>query len=941
MVSDPPRSIWLRLGAVLRRRKLDRDLDEELSFHIAMREQKLRESGLSADEARQAARRRFGNVTLAKEETRDLWLFRWLESLWFDLRYAARSLRKSPVLALVVVISLALGIGANTAIFGIVDAVILKLLPVRNPRELVLLAWGVPGKMPHQYVEDIEGDGWSHEGANFGSTTFAPATLEQLRQRQVFAAVAAYSRNEDQANLAFGGRAESVEVQAVSGDFFHALGVVPMGGRAILPSDDRPDAPAVAMASYKFWQEKLGGDSSAIGRTVTINGEPATLIGVLPPDFFGVIPGRVPQIWSTLSQHVAEYRRINKFDLLQPKIFWLGIVARLKPSVTPAQATAQAELVFRQSIIPPGQPVDSDAPRLTLRPAERGFQGLREEFSTSLLLLMGMVGLVLLIACANVAGLLLARATSRRREIATRLSLGASRLRIVRQLLTESLTLAILGGAAGLLVARWATAALAALLSNHQDVIVVPKHPDWRMVGFAAAVSLLGGIGFGLAPAFSATRVSLFPALKHVPGVTATQQRRFLSGKVLVGAQVGLALLLLISAGLLLRSLRRLETTNLGFNREGLIFFKIEPGNNGYKDQSLISYYEELQRRLQQVPGVEGVGISQIPEIGDGWSQGRAYFEGFTPPRTTVRMFRHWVGPGYFQAMGIPVLLGRPIEERDRRAGAATPPDVAGAEGATPFVVVLNRRAVERYMRGDTPLGHNMHTGALGNTMKMQNGIQGFGGEYTIVGVVGDAKFGDIREDAPPTAYFSYLQRDPPPAVTFHVRYRGPRGAALAGIELQVASLDSNIPIREIATMGEAVDDALAVERTFAFLSSAFGGLALLLACIGLYGTISYTVAQRTSEIGIRMALGAQRRRIVGMVVRETLLVVAAGIVVGLPLAWAATKLLQAQLFGLSTHDPVSIALALAVISAVTLLAGLLPARRAAAIDPMIALRCE
>jgi predicted permease len=935
-------SIWARVKTLLGRKRLEHDLDDELTFHLEMYEQKLRREGLSTAEARAEARRRFGNVTNVREEARDLWLFARLESIAQDVRYAFRSMRKSPVLAAVIVVSLALGIGANAAIFSVLDAVMLKLLPVRNPKELVLLTWSVPGRIPHEYVDDIEGDG-NNEGGHFSSTTFGAQALQQIREKnQVFSNVVAYARNYDQANVAANGRAQSATLQAVSGDFFAGLGVMPIAGRAILPSDDAPSAPPVAVASYQFWQSTLGGDRSQIGKNITVNGQPATLVGVSPPEFFGVVPGRAPDLWTTLSFHIAEYRRINNFDLMEPKVWWLGMVGRLKPTVTVEQANAQAGLIFQNSLVPAGKGPSADTPKLKLQPADKGLNGLREEFSTSLLLLMGMVGVVLLIACANVGGLLLARATTRQREIAVRLSLGAPRRRIIRQLLTESTVLAVVGGAAGLVLARWATAALVALLNARgAEELVTTSGVDSRVVLFTAVISLLCGLAFGLAPAFRATRVSVFPALKQVSAAQ-IGSARFLSGKILSSAQVALSLLLLIAAGLLLGTLWRLQSVNIGFDRNGLITFKIEPGDNGYKGQTLIGYYEDLQRHLQAIPGVKGVGLSQLPEIGEGWSQGRAYFQGFTQPKATVPMYRHWIGPGYFEAMGIPILQGRGIEAQDVRAGMATPPDTKPAAGSgAPFVVVLNKRAIDLYMKGAAPVGQSMHTGALGNTMKMQNGIQGFGGEYTIVGIVGDVKFGGVRDQAPPTAYFSYLQRNPPPAMTFHVRYSGSTSDVTAGIQQQTLALDANVPPRDITTMTETVNGALSVERTFAFLSASFGALALALACIGLYGTIGYTVARRTSEIGVRMALGAQSGRILAMVLRETLIVVIAGVIVGLPLAWVATRLLQAQLFGLTAHDPFTIAISLVAIVLITLAAGYLPARRAAGVDPMVALRYE
>ncbi len=924
--------LWLRLKALFKRRQLDRDLDEELAFHLAMREQKLQGEGAGLANAHDAARRAFGNMAEVKETTRSLWTFERMETVGRDLRYGLRTLAKTPVLTAIVVVSLALGIGANTAIFSVVNAVMLRMLPVQEPTRLVLLNWSSKD-WPEKVVEDIEGSGGKDpKTGTYSGYSLPSATFEYVRaHNDVFSSTVAFAANTEEVNVGLDGRADTAEVQGVSGDYFDGLGVRPLIGRTLLPSDDTDTAAPTAVVSHRYWIRKLGADRGVGGKQIVINGTPVTIVGVAPPEFFGIEPGSAVDIWIPQSLYATQSLHIDNYNLRAPKVWWLGVIGRLKPGVTPDQAHGRVSLLFRESLNAVGaSPIsEKDMPALTLVPAGRGLDSLREEFSTSLTLLMAMVGLVLLIACANVAGLLLARATVRQREIAVRLSLGASRARIIRQLLTESVLLAVLGGIAGLVVARWAREVLLALLASGRFPVVLSIQSDSRVLAFTAAISVVCGLLFGLAPALRSTTVEVLPVLKQAAGRTGSARHRFLSGKVLVGAQVALCLLLLICAGLLLGTLIRLQHAELGFDRENLVTFRVQPGLNGYRGERLARYYQQLQQRIGALPHVHAVGFSQTGVVGSGWSQGAAIIPGYTEslpgaravpgvPGKRVPVWRHWIGPGFFGTLGIPVLQGRGIGPQDT--------------AAAPFVAVVNRQVVEKYFHGDNPIGH---------IIDMNSGVSGKSGAE-IVGVVADAKYGSLRAGPPPTAYFSYLQRkDPPTFMTFAVRTEGNPKAVIPAIQRVAFELDKDVPLIGVATEAEVIDQSLMMERTFAFLSSSFGSLALLLACVGLYGTISYTVAQRTNEIGIRMALGAAREHILGMVLRETLLVVAAGIGIGLPLSWAATRLLQAQLYGLTAHDPSAILVSTAVILVLAAIAGFLPARRAAHVDPMVALRYE
>jgi predicted permease len=550
-------------------------------------------------------------------------------------------------------------------------------------------------------------------------------------------------------------------------------------------------------------------------------------------------------------------------------------------------------------------------------PAGKGLNELRDRFSTSLLLLMGMVGLVLLIACANVAGLLMARGSARQKEIAVRLSLGASRGRIVRQLLVESVMLALIGGAAGLLVSFWASSTLVRLLSSGKNPIYLPVGIDVRVLAFTAAVSILSGIVFGLVPAIAATRVNLAPTLKDNASQFSARGLRFRFGKVLVSGQVALSLLLLIASGLLLRTLDRLQRVNLGFDRQALLTFEVRPGLNAYSDAKLIAYYQELQRRLASLAGVRSATFTQHGPIDSGWSSNSPEIPGYTAPGQQVDMYRHIVGPGYFATLDVPTVLGRPITDQD--------------SATTTKSAVINEAAVRQYFHGDNPIGKHLVYG------KNQNQTT-----FEIVGVAKDVKYGKIRDEAPPTAYWSYLQSKLiSRQMIFLVRTEGDPAAMANSVRQLCLDLDKDVPVAHMQTEEDIVAASLFLERTFALLSSAFGALALLLACVGLYGTIGYAVSRRTAEIGVRMALGAERGSILRMILSETIFVVAIGLLIGLPMAWAAAKLLNHQLYGLSPHDPLTIVSCGLAIVLITLIAGYLPARRASRVNPMVALRCE
>jgi predicted permease len=837
-----------------------------------------------------------------------------------DVRVGLRMLLKSPGFTALVILSLALGIGANSAIFSTINALMLRTLPVRDPHSLYLLQWSMKSMDIDPLMDGLEGDELKDPRTG-GATSYSisyPAYLLLQKNNTVFSDTFAFAANEQEANVGLSGASASAVMQGVSGNLFAGLGVAPALGRTISPGDDDPAATPVAVISYGFWQSRMNGDATALGKAISVNGIPLTVIGVAPADFSGLNPAVVPDFWVPLSVYAQQEARGTSegAPLAGDRTWWLGVVGRLKPGISREVANAQLNLLFSQSIHA-YLPQAADVPQLELLAVGKGLNSLREQFSMSLFLLMGMVALVLLIACANIAGLLLARSTSRQREMAMRISLGASKARIVRQLLTESTVLGLLGGLAALVVARAASGLLVALLNSGGDTVHVVTSIDGRVLAFTAAVSIVCGIVFGLAPALAAIQVQPLTTLKQNSGTASMTAKRFRSGKILVGAQVALSFLLLICAGVLLRSLQSLQRVDLGFDRHSVVLFTVRPGLNGYDARKLISYYEELERRVRLVPGVRSAAFAQRNPIGEGGTITQVEVPGYTSKGKPVITYRHVVGPGYFETLKIPILVGRAPGERDT---ATSQP-----------VLAVNQAFANKYFHGENPVGHAIQFGSHVQSHEMQ-----------IVGVVQDVKYEHIRDEAPPTVYVAYTQaRSVSPFMTYELRIAGDQQAVVRAIVSNARAVDPNVPVVNIRTQDDVMSQTLYLERTFALLSSAFGALALLLACAGIYGTIAYRVAQRTNEIGIRMALGAERANILNMVLRETLVVVGAGLLVGLPLVWLCTRVLSAQVYGLSPHDPLTIVVAIMAIGAVTMTAGFLPARRASRIDPIQALRYE
>jgi predicted permease len=867
-----------------------------------------------------------------------------MSTLLQDLKYGLRTLIKSPGLTAVAVLSLALGIGANTAIFSLIDAVLLKMLPVQDPQQLVLLNWASKA-WPEGTMNNLEGNSREDKSGRMTSTSFSYPAYEQISDRsQAFSSVLAMAGNDSQLNVGYKGQPGRAEGQLISGTFFSTLGVQPILGRALTTDDDRIGSSPACVVSYGYWERRFGRDPAIVGRTITVNSIPFTVAGVSPPEFYGVQPGRAVDVWLPLHtqpqvepgwtpeppQPGPQMGAPPALSLFQARhTWWVVMIGRLKPGVTEPRAHTELEAMLQQNIAADVKPTTTKPetiPHMVVEPGSKGVDQLRGEFSKPLFILMTVVGLVLLIACANVANLLLARASARQKEIAVRLAIGARRGRVIRQLLTESVLLAALGGGLGLILAFWTTDLLVAFMSSGPYPISLSVTPDPGILGFTAAVSLLTGILFGLAPALHSTRLELSPALKEKAGcwTGVTHGKRGLRlgfGKALIVGQIALSLLLLVGAGLFVRTLTNLENVSAGFNQRNLLLFGIDPTQDGYKGQRLADFYQELTHRLEALPGVRSVTMSMHSLIQGGVSINSASIQGYVPKAGKksgeIDAYVNKVGPKFLETMGIPLVIGRGIGNGDTEAA--------------PKVAVVNQKFASDFLGSGNPVGR-----------RLGFGDQKSSGDIEIVGVVGDAKYADLRRDVPPTVYLPCLQDlhwlD---AMHFEVRTAGDPTQIASAVGRVAQGLDRNLALYDVRSQVEQIDRSLFQERLFARLTSFFGLLAALLACIGVYGVMAFAAGKRTREIGIRMALGADRGSILAMVLRETVVLLAIGIVVGIGMALEASRLISTLLFGLKPTDPMTIAVAALLMVAAAALAGYVPARRASRVDPMTALRYE
>jgi predicted permease len=837
-------------------------------------------------------------------------LYGWLsiETSLKDLRYGLRQLGRSPGFMVVAVVTLALGIGANTAIFSVMNAVMLRYLPAPDPQQLV-------------YLHSINRPDNTSQTGYTDDFSFTEYSFEQLRRRHpgLTDVVAFVPLSESRVPVRYGREPEEARADMVSGNFFSGLGIAPLRGRCFMIKDEMQHA-QVAVLSYGYWTARFSRNPSVVGQTLYIKGVPFTIIGIAARGFFGVEPTEKTDIWIPL-QNRPELkpwgRSVEDQDSLygSPQWWFLMMIGRLAPGVTMKQAPVVLNPLFRHvAYLGAGEPRDrkTPAPELYFTSA-RGIEELRQAYGSPLKFLMAMVGLVLVIACSNVAMLLVARNAAREREFSLRIALGAGRLQLFRQLLAESLVLVTAGGVLGWLFALWFTGALAAW--SEFDVNVAP---NGVVLLFTLGVSVTAALVFGLAPLRSAVRVSPGLALRSAAASSGTDRSKFRAARVILALQTALCIVLLVAAGLLLHTLRNLENANLGMRASGLLVFGISPPQTLRTDREVLQFFGALTERFRTLPGVESVTLMQN-RIGFGWANNTdAYLDGRRPRPSGDESSMRWnaVGPDYFHALDIRLLLGRDLTDADT--------------SAAPKVVVVNRTFAVRFLAGRDPLGHRL---AMDSTPKAP--------QYTIVGVAADSNYTSVEERARPMAYFSYTQIPGVATMQFELRAFGNPTALMPEVRRVVRDFGPDLPLLQPMTQKQQFEDSFSQQRLFARLSAFFGFLGALLVAIGLYGTLAYRVGRRTAEIGVRMALGAQRWQVVWMILRDSLAVTLAGVILGLPLAIGGARLLRSTLFGLQPGDPPTFAAALAGLAAVALAASFIPARRASRIDPMTALRNE
>jgi predicted permease len=826
-----------------------------------------------------------------------------LSTFGHDVRYALRQLRRTPGFAAVAVLTLALGIGANTAVFSVMNAVLLKSLPVPNPQELVYL-----------HTSDSPGG-----QTGYGDTSMRMQVYEALRhETRVFADLMAWVPLSTSAGIAvrYGTEPEEARGDMVSGNFFTGLGVAAARGRLFTP-DDEQNHTQNAVLSYDYWSRRFARDPAVLGHSLFIKGVPFTIIGVAAPKFVGLDNGGATDLWIPfqLGDAIRPWGGATANENLYGARWWfLLTVGRLKPSVTPRQAEASLNRIFQRAADEglTAQDRNKKPPVLTLSDT-RGLQGLKEDYEQPLRVLMGMVGLVLVIACGNVAMLLIARNAARQREFSLRMALGGRRTRLCGQLLTEAMLLVVTGAVLGWLFALWATNALAkwSLLDRSLS-------PDFNVLLFTLLVSLVAAVVFGLAPLRSAVRVPIGLALKTSSATTHQDRAKHRSGQLVIALQMAICLVLLIGAGLLVRTLRNLQNVNLGMRTSGLIVFGVNPQQHARTIPETIQFFDALLQRMRSLPGVQSATFMQN-RLGSGWSSNTSvYIDGQKPKVETGRgpgVRWNAVGPDFFRTLDVPLLLGRDITDRD--------------SSSAPPVAVVNETFVKRYLKGTTPLGHQL---SLNNQKETP---------YTIIGVAADSKYTSVREEARPMTYVPLGQTRRAGTMQIELRVAGPPGAFLPAVRRAMTDFAPDVAMLQPMTQVEQFEQTLAQDRLFARLATFFGLLAVLLAATGLYGTLAYKVARRTSEIGVRMALGAERLQVLWMVMRESLALCIVGAVVGLPVAIAGVRLLRSMLYGLQPWDPITFVASLAGIVLVALAASFIPARRAASVDPMVALRLE
>ena len=837
--------------------------------------------------------------------------------LWQDVRYGIRMLRKNPGFTVVAVLTLALGIGANTAIYSFMESILLRSLPVADPESLLVLNWHSrpPQNANKEWVHvvhGVQGICWPGDKGAMVSGMFPYAAFETLREENpVFSTLFGYFNGLNR-NLAVRGQATTAGVEYVTGEYFRGLAVSPAAGRLIDSEDDRPGAAPVAVISFATSQNRFGGPPNAVGQSILVDNVPFTVIGVAPPDFFGVDPAAAPDIYLPLHTNVLVDGAGAARMYGDGNFYWIEMMGRLRPGVSMAQAHAVLAPRFHQWVATTATTDGERAklPALILNPGAEGLGSLRRQYSKPLYVLLAMVGLILAITCANIANLLLARAAARRREMAVRLSLGAGRFRVVRQLLTESVMLASLGGALGVLFAIWGVRSLTFLLSNGRENFTLHAELNWNVLGVTAALSVVCGLLFGLAPAIQSTRPDVMPALKNGRG--GGPRRR--APRVLVVAQIAMSFLILVAAGLFVRTLNKLHSVQLGYARENILLFSLNARQAGHRDPEIATFYTDLRKRFESIPGVSSATLSQSSIINAGFTmtiRGTMKIGAVTIEGASVMV----AGPRFLTTMQIPILAGREIDDRDQR-------------GSTP-VAVISERLARTYFGNENPVGRRI------TLLDEKRDLE-------IVGVSANLRYGGLKnEEESAMTVFVAVSQISPDRVTYALRTAGDPLRYVKSVHEIVREADSSIPVTNVVTQAAEIDRTISREITFAKLCTGFAVLALLIACVGLYGTMSYSVARQIGEIGMRMALGARPGNVMRFVMGQGMRVVLIGAGIGLVGALALARVLRNLLFEVAPTDPATFVCVTLLLSAVALLVCYIPARRAARIDPVVALRCE
>src|SRR5215469_1984763 len=893
------------LSRLLRKGKQDAQLDSELRFHVEQQTADNIAAGMSPEEARRRTLAQFGGLESRKEEAREARGTQFFDSLIQDIRFAFRILRKTPVVTAIALLSLALGIGANTAIFSLIDAVMLRMLPVQNPEQLAQITFLSPtsSRPPASVTNPI----W-----------------EQVRDHQdAFSGVFAWSP--EMFDLAEGGEVNNINGIYASGDYFDVLGVHPAAGRLLTASDDVRNCPGVAILGYGFWQSHYGGAQSAIGSSIRLNGHYFPIVGVAQRGFFGTDVGENLDVVIPICAEATLAGKDSALDIRDD--WWLMMMGRLKPGVTVEQAEARMKVLSQplfSAVVPQDWPAkDQDRFRkftfgiLPGATGTAGRYGLRIQYSAPLKILMFVVGLVLLIASAKIASLLLARSAARQKEIAVRLSLGASRARLIRQVLTESIVLSAAGAILGVLFARWGSALLVRFVSTQKNQVFLDLKMDGRVLAFTIGIAVLCGLLFGILPALRGTRIDAISAMKEGQSQSSGGRSHSSAARWIVAAQVALSLILVVEAGIFIRIFANLMTVDAGFDRNNVLMVEANIHNAGIAEPARAPLYSQMLAKLQALPGVVSASQCWMTPLSGGQWDNNVTIAGHPLPAVDPDTLLNWVTPGYFETMRTPLLEGRTFDARD--TATSTP------------VVIVNQLLARRYFGTHNPIGEHLTGGSAGMLRQPME----------IVGVVQDAKYTSLREDFQPEAYFPLSQiKGVGEGTAFEIRTAMTSGALIPAVRDAMGSVNKLASL-QFTTLKQQADDSVAQEHLMAVLSGFFGGLALLLTAIGLYGVMAYVVTQRTHEIGIRMALGAQQTSILRLVMRDAAIVLIAGVAAGLLGSIWISRLVKGLLFGLTPNDPSTLVLAILAMVVVAFVATYIPARRAMRVDPMVALRYE